>query len=619
VKLRLSAVLLALGVGAASWAWFSFPARNSSPETSTPATRVATLDTETARREVPIGEQVGPLRFLDAWYLPRTTEDLGGREAQVIVFTTAACPIAQRYLPVLADLEREFRPRGVGFLVLNVGAGETLAEATAQTTLAGIEFPVGQDLEGVAARAVGATRTPEAVVLDPDGRLRYRGRIDDQHRFSGTQATVREPHLRRALEAVLAGRDPQPAETTVEGCHITLVSAVADPQLTWSEHVAPLFQRHCTLCHYEGGKAPFALERWSDVIERADTIAEVVAEQRMPPWFADPHLGGIENQLFLEPQERQRILSWLRAGAPAGDEEVSAERDPPPPVGFRIRPDLVLRAPAPIQVPAQGPFPYQYVALDHRFEEETWVEGLELLPSAARVLHHGFLMAETEDKPLDDPNTGIYLHVYVPGSDPMDLPPGVALHIPAGATLRLQLHYTPIGRPVSDLVQVGLRFPRVPVQKRLYTLDLRDPDFEIPPGAPAYALTGRRPIPQAVTLFGALPHMHARGKDMVLYSISPEGLREPLLVVGNYSFDWQREYRFAPAVGRLAKDSALEAVGRFDNSAYNPFNPDPSVPVRVGTETVDEMMFCWIFYTRDRERLGLEIDPRDGTALQSRP
>jgi hypothetical protein len=57
-------------------------------------------------------------------------------------------------------------------------------------------------------------------------------------------------------------------------------------------------------------------------------------------------------------------------------------------------------------------------------------------------------------------------------------------------------------------------------------------------------------------------------------------------------------------------------TAHFDNSKFNPFNPDATKTVRFGEQTVDEMMYGFLFYTIDGEMLGLRVDPRTGWKVE---
>jgi hypothetical protein len=112
--------------------------------------------------------------------------------------------------------------------------------------------------------------------------------------------------------------------------------------------------------------------------------------------------------------------------------------------------------------------------------------------------------------------------------------------------------------------------------------------------------------------------MHLRGKDMVLSVALPDDTEQTLLVIGNYDFDWQREYEFERGARRLPAGSRLNVVGRFDNSAFNAYNPAPDEAVRYGLSTSAEMMYCWVYYTKDRERLWFRVDPRTGERAKAK-
>ncbi len=106
--------------------------------------------------------------------------------------------------------------------------------------------------------------------------------------------------------------------------------------------------------------------------------------------------------------------------------------------------------------------------------------------------------------------------------------------------------------------------------------------------------------------------MHLRGKDMTFTAHLPDGKRDELLVIANYNFAWQVPYRWEPGKKTLAKGTRLECVARYDNSAFNPYNPNPLATVRNGPQTHNEMMFGFFFYTNANEKLNLRIDPKTG-------
>jgi hypothetical protein len=92
----------------------------------------------------------------------------------------------------------------------------------------------------------------------------------------------------------------------------------------------------------------------------------------------------------------------------------------------------------------------------------------------------------------------------------------------------------------------------------------------------------------------------------------PGGKSETLLLIPNYNFDWQMAYRWAPGAKKLPKGTRLDCIAHYDNSPFNPFNPDPKATVRDGPQTHHEMLNGFVFYTDANERLNLEMDGKTG-------
>ena len=104
---------------------------------------------------------------------------------------------------------------------------------------------------------------------------------------------------------------------------------------------------------------------------------------------------------------------------------------------------------------------------------------------------------------------------------------------------------------------------------------------------------------------------------MLFFARQPDGTTETLLLVPNYNFDWQQSYRWEPGKKRFPKGTTFEILAHFDNSEFNPFNPDPKATVGVGDQTTSEMVFGFYFYTRDDEDLKLRIDLKSGAPTES--
>jgi hypothetical protein len=398
------------------------------------------------------------------------------------------------------------------------------------------------------------------------------------------------------------------------------VPARPEPQttraVTFYHDVLPVLEEHCQSCHRSGGIAPAAFETYQQTRIYAAAIREAAEAKRMPPWFADRAVGQFANDTSLSPAELETLRAWADAGAPEGD-----PRDSPPPLRWNdqwtiANPDLVLKMPKPVSLPADGDVEYTFEIIPTGFLEDRWVTQSEVLPSARNQVHHAVVFVRPPGSnwlrhapvgvpftasDLSDPEerrsahwtTSDILLVYAPGSSPEMLLPGMAKLVPAGADLVVQMHYTTNGHRGSDQTSVGLVFAKQPPRKRVLTLQLTNDHFVIPPGASDYRVEARGTLPGDALLLAFFPHMHLRGKRFEYNLIAPGTTSsppriEPLLRV-NYHFHWQMSYVLKEP--RLLKaGSELQAVGWFDNSAGNPHNPDPRAAVRWGEQTYDEMM-----------------------------
>ena len=140
-------------------------------------------------------------------------------KATVVVFLSAVCPCSQGYDARMAALAQEYRQRGVRFVGINAGEGETVAAAAEHATRSDLSFPVLKDPKQVVMARLGARMTPEVYVADSLGIVRYHGRIDDNR----DAAQVRRHDLQEALDGLLSGKRPERADVTPFGCAIPRV------------------------------------------------------------------------------------------------------------------------------------------------------------------------------------------------------------------------------------------------------------------------------------------------------------------------------------------------------------------------------------------------------------
>lgn len=569
-----------------------------------------------AESEVKIGTTIKNLTFKDIRYLNRSLDDFPNRKAYVLIFTCTSCPLANQYLPRLNQLADDYQNRNVQFVGMNVGAEDSIRQMAAHALEHGLRFPMVKDFDARCAAQLGVKRTPEVVVLDATRTIRYRGRIDDQYRIGGGRPRATRQDLKEALDAVLADKPVEVSETVVDGCVITRIEVPAPKTaITYADHVAPILRKHCVECHQPNTTAPFSLLSYEQVSGKAAMIAEVVREERMPPWYGAPQHREFTNRRELTARERETVLQWVKGGKLRGEDSKL------PPVtlreekGWRIgKPDLIVSAPQ-HELPADGIVDYKYVVLPKVFLSDTWVQSVQILPDNPRVLHHCNMayMKLGEKFSMNGFITGT-----VPGGEPMTLDKGMGFRIPAGSVLVLQIHYVTTGKKETCRISVGFKYASGKIDKSLRFLLLADNKFAIPPGASAHKVAASQELKQDVEAVALFSHMHLRGRDMTFKAHYPDGKSETLLVIPNYNFDWQMAYRWEQGTKRFPRGTRLEAIAHYDNSSFNPFNPDPKATVRDGQQTFHEMMNGFVFFVDANEKLGLTIDSKTGRVQASK-
>jgi peroxiredoxin len=550
-----------------------------------------------------------------------------GKPAVVIVFMGTECPVGNLYMPRLVELSQAYRARGVAFLILNSNAHETVEQVAEHARSYQVAFPVLKDPGNVVADRLGVNRTCTTLVLDGRGRICYRGAIDDHYDRGRRKTAAMRSYLVEALDAVLAGRSVTLATTPVIGCPIDRASAIANvgnrPRVrpappairaafaardepvavgpvTYAADVAPIVQARCQTCHRPGQVGPFSLLTFEQARRWSVAIQEVVEERRMPPWHADPRYGTFRNDRGLTARERATLLAWVEQGTPLGDAAaVPAPRTFPEEWSIGT-PDIVIPMREPFAVPAQGVVKYQHFRVPTGFTEDRWIQAAEARPGDRAVVHHIGVYVDDHDpaSSADEPKVKHVVALYFPGENSPVFPQGIARRIPAGSDLVFEVHYTPIGVAKADVSSVGMILAREPAAHEAKMRGIPDRTLRIPPGAANHEVRSSYTFPNDAHLLTLMPHMHVRGKDFLYTAIYPDGRREVLLSVPAYDFGWQSIYILAEPKA-MPRGTRIDCLAHFDNSAANPFNPDPKAEVTWGDYTWDEMMIGYIDYYED--------------------
>jgi peroxiredoxin len=139
-------------------------------------------------------------------------------KAVVLMWISTQCPYSNAYNAQMKDLANAFASKGVLFVGVNSNKTEDSAAMVAHAKANGHTFPIVKDPDNKVADLYDARRTPEVYVIDPEGKLRYHGRITENH-----EDPASSPDLKNALDSFLAGKPIARTETKAFGCTIKRV------------------------------------------------------------------------------------------------------------------------------------------------------------------------------------------------------------------------------------------------------------------------------------------------------------------------------------------------------------------------------------------------------------
>jgi hypothetical protein len=294
----------------------------------------------------------------------------------------------------------------------------------------------------------------------------------------------------------------------------------------------------------------------------------------------------------------------------------------------------VIEMPRAFELPASGTIDYQYILVKGDIKEDLWVKEAEMRPSNLAVLHHGKVWvrppgshwmenavpgvaysegmgkggAEEGDDIIGKFNPGL-------GNQTFDFD-GSAKLIPKGSDFVFELHYTAMGKPTTDISRVGLVLAKAPPQMRYYTS----------PGTPAAVnllipandsnaeVVSESTVGADMKLVYIQPHAHLRGKDFEIRLVYPTGEKETVFK-GKFDFNWQLGYDLAKPIV-LPKGTRIISIVHYDNSANNPFNPDPTKDIRWGPQNWDEMQSVFLGFIFDvKTDIGTVMKPSGPSLL----
>ena len=171
--------------------------------------------------ELAIGAQGAAFTLKGTDGKTHSLESVAGKKGTAVIFTCNECPYAKGYENRLIALAKDYQAKGVGFVAINsndpkIVPGDGFEFMVKRATDKDLPYPYLFDETQEIAQAYGARVTPHVFLLDAQGKLVYRGRVDD----SLEEGKIKDRDFSAALEAVVAGKPVQVAETKAFGCGV---------------------------------------------------------------------------------------------------------------------------------------------------------------------------------------------------------------------------------------------------------------------------------------------------------------------------------------------------------------------------------------------------------------
>lgn len=402
---------------------------------------------------------------------------------------------------------------------------------------------------------------------------------------------------------------------------------VISGSVTYFQNIKPFVDAKCVRCHVVGTVAPFALDSYELLKDKASFALAAINSGSMPPWqFADgcnDYLGNFS----LTPEEKALFKAWVDQGTPKGDASKAAPKLDIGEVGLS-RVDVKLQIPesytAKDQTDEYRCFP---VAWPSKYTTTTYMTGFKAVPGNPRVVHHVEVYhvkkAQAQmafDKDSADPGPGYQcfggpglgegtVGGWAPGSPGYDYPPNVGIAIEAGSVMVIQVHYNmqTTGKPEPDQSSVEFKVDAQAIAggydfwtNSAWTIGTgmhiaaNNPDVAFTWTADPTTLNGGTPFGggKAIMIHTASIHMHNLGTKGYMRLKRKDGSSQCLLELKDWDFHWQGGVRLKQPV-LVNPGDTIEMQCRYDNSPQNQpvFQGMRQLPrdVNWGENSTDEM------------------------------
>ncbi|MFN7979481.1 MAG: hypothetical protein U0P30_15200, partial [Vicinamibacterales bacterium] len=319
-------------------------------------------------------------------------------------------------------------------------------------------------------------------------------------------------------------------------------TAAAQTAPTFTKDVAPIFQSKCESCHRPDSIAPMSLQTWQQARPWARSIKSRVLEHSMPPFQIDRTVGitKFKNDASLSENELDTIVKWVDAGAPQGDPKAMPEAIKWPTEQtwnfakiLGKEPDMIVKSDS-FTMPAVSQDAWDKRVTPIDLAEPRWVRAIEIRPAnlkGRKVVHHAIAYLEQDEPGAPQVGPAPLFMEWAVGKQGEMMRPDTGKLLMPGARFRWDIHYSQGGEEISTNVEMGIYFyekgQEPKYRTRLSLVPAALGQLDLRPNA-VTVTEGFYPLRENARIESFQPHMHLRGKAMMVEAILPTGQRQVL-------------------------------------------------------------------------------------------
>lgn len=170
----------------------------------------------------------------------------------------------------------------------------------------------------------------------------------------------------------------------------------ANTELTYYADAKVVIDAKCGGCHQPGQVGPFPLTTYKEVQTLAGAVRASIERGSMPPWQPSDDCNTYKGNFDLTKDEKKMLLTWLDAGAPAGDPADEPTVKPEPNQAI-LKTDISLELPE-AYAPQKEPDDYRCQLIDWPAKETRYVTGLAVTPDKQEIVHHVIVFVVSPDQ-----------------------------------------------------------------------------------------------------------------------------------------------------------------------------------------------------------------------------